>query len=456
MGYQGYQGYGPKADIASLLIQQQAAQANGMKGAPGAGAPFPPSQYPQSAGGPDLGAIPDIGSAQQQAGSSRKIADLLMDRAMSRNQQGDVVNWGTGLGQLGEALLARNANKKADAAEANLATAEGDKRQQIAQLLAGASNASPQQQALLQAGVGMEAAAQQAFAPPPEPKDPFVVNNQVVSRENPTQVLADYRDPQEPDKPQYSFEQIGEDIVAINPADPNDRMVVGKAPVKTPLVNVNTGDMPSKDTLTPFELKMDEIYAPMLADWNTGGASDAAKGIDQMNEVVTRLENPDANLTGYLIGLTPDFVARGINPAAVDTRELAEEVVQRNLRIILGAQFTAKEGDRLIARAYNKGLSEPENAARIKRLVQSMDGRAQQMNSLNEYINKFKTSSGWNGKIATVDELLAEMDTRSGGRNSPQKRQESNRFPAQGAAPPPGVDPEDWEYLTPEERAAFQ
>tara|TARA_R110002111_G_scaffold170741_9_gene236461 strand:- start:793 stop:2184 length:1392 start_codon:yes stop_codon:yes gene_type:complete len=108
MGYQGYQGYGPKSDIAQLLIQQQAAQANGMKGGP-------------MAAGANLGAIPDIGSAEQQAGSSRKIADLLMDRAMSRNQQGDVVNWGTGLGQIGEALLARNANKKADSADAKYA-----------------------------------------------------------------------------------------------------------------------------------------------------------------------------------------------------------------------------------------------------------------------------------------------------------------------------------------------
>jgi hypothetical protein len=108
MGYQGYQGYGPKADIAQLLIQQQAAQANGMKGGP-------------MPAGANLGAIPDIGSAEQQAGSSRKIADLLMGRAMSRNQQGDVVNWGTGLGQLGEALLARNANKKADSADAKYA-----------------------------------------------------------------------------------------------------------------------------------------------------------------------------------------------------------------------------------------------------------------------------------------------------------------------------------------------
>lgn len=194
MGYQGYQGYGPKADIASLLIQQQAAQANGMKGAPGAGAPFPPSQYPQSAGGPDLGAIPDIGSAEQQAGSSRKIADLLMDRAMSRNQQGDVVNWGTGLGQLGEALLARNANKKADAAEASLATAEGDKRQQIAQLLASASNASPQQQALLLAGVGGEAVAERVLSGPAKPLE---INGQLV---DPTtyEPIADFRTAEKP------------------------------------------------------------------------------------------------------------------------------------------------------------------------------------------------------------------------------------------------------------------
>ena len=214
------------------------------------------------------------------------------------------------------------------------------------------------------------------------------------------------------------------------PGQPETMRKLGNSPTKGPLVQVNTGDMPSKDTLSPFQLKQDEIYAQTPSDWNTGGASDAAKGITQMKAVSERLRSGE-DLTGFLLGMTPDFVARGINPKAVDTRELAEEVVQRNLRIILGAQFTAKEGERLIARAYNKGLSEEMNAERIDRLVQAMDGRAQQVKSLNDYVTRYGTSAGWDGSLATVDDLLDAMDGQGGGRNAPAKGQESTRFPSQ-------------------------
>jgi hypothetical protein len=54
----------------------------------------------------------------------------------------------------------------------------------------------PRQAALLQAGApgATEALTEQAFAP----KDPFVINSQVIDREDPTRVIADYRTPEAP------------------------------------------------------------------------------------------------------------------------------------------------------------------------------------------------------------------------------------------------------------------
>lgn len=95
-----------------------------------------------------------------------------------------------------------------------------------------------QQRALLSMGIGAEQLAERAFAPPPEPKDPFVVNGRVVDRSDPTRVIADYREAPEAE---YTYETVGNDIVAIDKRDPNNRIVVGPAPVKQPLVNVNTG-----------------------------------------------------------------------------------------------------------------------------------------------------------------------------------------------------------------------
>ena len=109
----------------------------------------------------------------------------------------------------------------------------------------------------------------------------------------------------------------------------------------------------------------------------------------------------------------------GFNPEAVDAQELVEEVVQRNLRIVLGAQFTEKEGERLIQRAYNRKLPASMNAARVRRLSQLLEGRAQQMQSLNEHVQQNRTAAGWNGTLVSVEQMLADLDQVSGGENSP-------------------------------------
>jgi hypothetical protein len=193
------------------------------------------------------------------------------------------------------------------------------------------------------------------------------------------------------------------------------------------LVNVNTAKG-GIEALTPFELKQDELYADALAQWNMGGGSDTLKNLTNLTGVVDRLEAGDENLTGWIIGNTPDWVLANLNPDALDAKDLVEEVVQRNLRIILGAQFTEKEGARLIARAYNARLPEPVNARRVRGLVQLIEGRAQQLQSLNEYVAANRTSAGWNGSLMSVDQMLEQLDEESGGANSPAKGQKRPRW----------------------------
>jgi hypothetical protein len=103
----------------------------------------------------------------------------------------------------------------------------------------------------------------------------------------------------------------------------------------------------------------------------SGGYGDANKGLEQLKEVSSALKT-NKNLTGPLIGMTPDSALKMVNPKALSVRETIEEVVQRNLREVLGAQFTEKEGERLIARAYNPSLPAAENAKRVDRLIKQV------------------------------------------------------------------------------------
>lgn len=116
---------------------------------------------------------------------------------------------------------------------------------------------------------------------------------------------------------------------------------------------------------TPGQEATDKAYAKEYVEWTQGGGADMAGQISQITSIADRLESGKENLTGAVIGNLPDAIGAVTNPSAVDARETVESVVQRNLRILLGAQFTAKEGEQLISRAYNPRLDETQNATRL-------------------------------------------------------------------------------------------
>lgn len=156
---------------------------------------------------------------------------------------------------------------------------------------------------------------------------------------------------------------------------------------------------------------VDEQFAKDYVAFTTGGASDAAKQLGQLHDVVNELQNPQANLTGPVLGHMPDAVKSFTNPEAIAMRERVEEVVQRSLRSILGAQFTEREGERLIARAYNPNLPESENAIRVNRLFTQLQQAFDAKQSAAQYFEKNGTLDGWKGKLPTIDDF--EPDARS-------------------------------------------
>jgi len=191
-----------------------------------------------------------------------------------------------------------------------------------------------------------------------------------------------------------------------------------------------------------------------------GQIHDAVKNLDQLDKVVARLDavargiptkdTVDAqgnvvkgeveNLTGSVIGMRPPFLDSMFNPAQVDVQDTVEEVVQRNLRVVLGAQFTEREGSRLIARAFNPKLPEAENYKRVKRLVDAMRGTLQNQLNAGKYYEENDTLRGWGGTSYTMSISDAEsiidgtpllktgeggnvsFDRRKGDPLSPEKR----------------------------------
>jgi hypothetical protein len=159
---------------------------------------------------------------------------------------------------------------------------------------------------------------------------------------------------------------------------------------------------------------MDEAFAPINLEWLSGGGPDMGSQIAALATVARQLEDGEVNLTGLDIGLLPDVVNYFINPLAIDARDNVEAVVQRNLRLILGAQFTAKEGERLIARAYNTNLTEAENAGRVRRLLLQMTTAAAQKQAMSDWFMEKGTLNGWTGAMPSIADFENAIDGAPG------------------------------------------
>jgi len=183
-----------------------------------------------------------------------------------------------------------------------------------------------------------------------------------------------------------------------------------KKPAGT-VVNIGQGGVAPK--------KIDEKFADQFVDWTVGGGfSDVQKSLTQLEGAISTLENsPEGSITGKAVGITPPDVLKLANPQAVATKEAVEEIVQRNLRLILGSAFTEKEGERLIARAYNPSLSQKENARRGRLLQQQIFEAAKAKQDAVDYYNQNGTIYGWKGKVFnSTNDFLNEYNKRLSGK----------------------------------------
>jgi YHS domain-containing protein len=157
--------------------------------------------------------------------------------------------------------------------------------------------------------------------------------------------------------------------------------------------------------MPPGPKAVDERYANDYLEWTQGGGADAAANSAQIKQVLDRFAAGE-KLTGPSIGLAPDFFNALVNPEALGAKQAVEEVVQRNLRAVLGAQFTQVEGERLISRAFDARLKPQENAKRLRKLFLQMQTAAQQKQAMAEYYEANETLRGFKGKQPKMQDFF--------------------------------------------------
>jgi hypothetical protein len=345
----------------------------------------------------------------------------LMGQAMGGGTEGAVAGEGAPSAPTGEGgEAARLANTPAmrklvaiapDKAKAILDFASTADKAQIEQARRGAEGmaklalpilqAPPEQRPLLYAQtIGkMQASGQQLKNPPPAQYDEQWLNARVMEALSIDQVLSEKSKAADAQKPMTGIGKLESD--RRKGLITQDQYQTGIDIEKKPLVQMG-------EKLTPGQKKSDEKAADTYNSWVVEGAyGDYQKNIDQLRSVKEQLAK-ETGLTGPLVGMIPREARSVTHPKAMAAQEAVEEVVQRNLRIVLGAQFTEKEGERLIARSYNPLLSQEENAGRLDRLISSMEKAGEAKNAAMKYFEEHGSMVGYKGATNITIDTIAK------------------------------------------------
>lgn len=164
-------------------------------------------------------------------------------------------------------------------------------------------------------------------------------------------------------------------------------------------------------SLSEGEKQADRVFGKEYANFEALGGKASLDGkLRKIDDVISRMEK-SKNFSGPITGLSVKTgVANITNPKAVAIKQDMENLVTETLRQILGAQFTQKEGENLLARTFNPDLPEEVNINRAKELARQLKDQAKTKGESVDYYRKNKTLSGWEGATPSMQTLNPEVE----------------------------------------------
>ena len=111
---------------------------------------------------------------------------------------------------------------------------------------------------------------------------------------------------------------------------------------------------------------------------------------------------------GEIFGL-PGVIA----PSASDTKNRIESVAQESIRQLMGAQFSEKEGENVLRRAFDVSQPEAVNMQRIRELYNNLQTVLNAKRDEAQYYEKHGTLRGYKGQ--SPEELEALLTGGAGG-----------------------------------------
>lgn len=156
--------------------------------------------------------------------------------------------------------------------------------------------------------------------------------------------------------------------------------------------------------------KLDQEMAKEYQEWSSGGQKTAKSEINKLKGVLKNLEDGKIS-TGGVTGMFPDqLTTKGILGARSDV----QSSVMGSLRQLLGAQFTEKEGERVIKNTWNEADSTENNIGRLKRLVSDLENKSVDKSQKAKYFQeKGSTLKGFESDFSKSGQSESKQDSPS-------------------------------------------
>ena len=164
--------------------------------------------------------------------------------------------------------------------------------------------------------------------------------------------------------------------------------------------------------LGPGQKEIDKAFGKSIADYVLQGQAQVVNNLRNLKEKIDILEGTIKdekgqryNVSGPVIGALDDMALAGAFPDAAGFRSDIRDIVFQSLREKLGAQFTEKEGERLVNAAFNFYLDEERNVGRLKRLYATIEQAANAKNAAVKYFQENKTLAGFDMTLPTFESI---------------------------------------------------
>lgn len=165
---------------------------------------------------------------------------------------------------------------------------------------------------------------------------------------------------------------------------------------------------------TKGQVAVDTTFGKDYADYVAGGGFSTGKTqIDQLRKSLPQFDKIQAS--GPFVSMLPEGAQKRLFPKAADLRRDVEDVVQGSLRQILGAQFTEKEGERILARAFDPTLPEEINKGRVEKLLNKLELGLKAKDEAVKYFEENGTLAGFKGRVYGAGQLASEFESETNG-----------------------------------------